>query len=109
MVAARRALVPVLRTIYRRVPINASSSDDEMLHSVRGEIEIRDVVFAYPTAPCKVVCDGYSLQIEAGQVHIYSYIMYTDIYRDEMWSSPTQRRRARLCATATLSKSRRDR
>jgi ATP-binding cassette subfamily B (MDR/TAP) protein 1 len=68
LATARRALVPVLRTIYRRVPIDASSPEGSLLLSVRGEIEIRDVVFAYPTAPCKVVCDGYSLRIEAGQM-----------------------------------------
>ena len=32
-----------------------------------GTIEVRDVVFAYPSAPSHTVCNGYSLMIPAGQ------------------------------------------
>eukprot|EP00966_Prymnesium_polylepis_P310212 7167489-Prymnesium_polylepis.1 len=35
--------------------------------SVRGDIEVRDVVFAYPSAPEHIICKGYSLSIAAGQ------------------------------------------
>ena len=35
---------------------------------VRGAIELRDVAFAYPSAPQKPVCAGLSLSITAGQV-----------------------------------------
>ena len=33
----------------------------------RGEIEVRDVEFAYPSAPDHLVCKGYSLSIPPGQ------------------------------------------
>ena len=35
---------------------------------MRGELVVRDVVFAYPSAPDHLVCKGYSVKIEAGQV-----------------------------------------
>ena len=34
---------------------------------VRGEVELRDVVFAYPSAPEHLVCNGYSLTVNPGQ------------------------------------------
>jgi ABC-type multidrug transport system fused ATPase/permease subunit len=40
-----------------------------VLHTqgVRGEIELEDVVFAYPTRPNNQICKGYNLKIQAGQ------------------------------------------
>merc|ERR1719440_2525054 len=38
-----------------------------MLPSVNGEIELKNVRFAYPSAPEHLVCNGYSLHIPAGQ------------------------------------------
>jgi len=38
----------------------------EVLPAIRGEIEARDVVFAYPTRTAFPICKGYSLKIEAG-------------------------------------------
>ena len=35
--------------------------------SILGELELRDVFFAYPSAPGHVVCNGYSLSVPAGQ------------------------------------------
>merc|ERR1719231_1456207 len=34
---------------------------------VKGDIEVKDVVFAYPSAPDHLVCKGYTLSIPAGQ------------------------------------------
>ena len=47
--------------------INAFDEGGATLPSVRGELEVRDVVFAYPTALDHNVCRGYSLRVEAGQ------------------------------------------
>merc|ERR1719329_689735 len=33
---------------------------------LRGEAEVRDVTFAYPSAPQHLVCQGYSLHVPAG-------------------------------------------
>jgi len=38
------------------------------LDSVRGEIEVKDVVFAYPTRADHLICRGYTLKIDAGTV-----------------------------------------
>merc|ERR1719424_9523 len=35
--------------------------------SVKGDIVVKDVMFAYPSAPDHLVCKGYSLSIAAGQ------------------------------------------
>merc|ERR1719424_1333029 len=35
--------------------------------SVKGDIVVKDVIFAYPSAPDHLVCKGYSLSIAAGQ------------------------------------------
>ena len=35
--------------------------------AVRGEVEVRDVTFAYPSAPEHLVCRGYSLLVPAGK------------------------------------------
>ena len=34
----------------------------------RGPVEVRDVYFAYPSAPDTLVCNGYRLQVAAGQL-----------------------------------------
>ena len=45
------------------------SFSDEGLRptSVTGEVEVKDVVFAYPASPDHPICNGYSLSIAAGQ------------------------------------------
>jgi len=47
--------------------IDAFSDEGKTLDSVSGTIEVRDVKFAYPSAPDHLVCKGYSLSIPAGQ------------------------------------------
>ena len=57
-----------LMAIVSRVP--AVDSFDERgakPEKVNGDIEVRDVVFAYPAAPEQHVCNGYSLSVKAGQ------------------------------------------
>jgi ATP-binding cassette subfamily B (MDR/TAP) protein 1 len=64
---ARRAAASVLMTLKRKPPIDSFEEGGEVLKEVRGAIEVRDVRFAYPTAPDKLVCNGYSLSVAAGQ------------------------------------------
>jgi ATP-binding cassette subfamily B (MDR/TAP) protein 1 len=53
--------------LFDRVPAIDNLSDaGATLPSVTGAIEVRDVVFAYPTAPETLVCKNYSLSIPAG-------------------------------------------
>ena len=53
--------------IDRESKIDPFAEDGATLPAVRGELELRDVKFAYPTAPEHWVCKGYSLRVEAGQ------------------------------------------
>ena len=64
---ARQAAAKIL-TIIDRVPtIDSFSEAGDKLSSVSGHIEVRDVDFAYPSAPDKMVCNNYSLSVPAGQ------------------------------------------
>jgi len=47
--------------------VDPTSTDGEKPAGVVGEVEVRDIVFAYPSAPDHRVCKGYSLAIPAGQ------------------------------------------
>ena len=64
---ACRVAAPVHETIERVPQINSFATGGVKLQAVRGDISVRDVVFAYPAAPEHVVCNGYSLEIGAGQ------------------------------------------
>ena len=62
----RQAAARVL-TIINRVPkIDSFSESGAKPGSVVGNIEVRDVVFAYPSAPETTVCYGYNLSVAAG-------------------------------------------
>ena len=65
---ARRACVEVLKTINRVPPIDSFSEKGAKLPAVRGDIEVRDVRFAYPSAPDHQICVDYNLSITAGQM-----------------------------------------
>mmetsp|Transcript_41180 Transcript_41180/g.96206 ORF Transcript_41180/g.96206 Transcript_41180/m.96206 type:complete len:728 (-) Transcript_41180:578-2761(-) len=64
---ARRAAAKVINTIKRTPPIDAFASGGDTLEHVAGDIDIRDVHFAYPSAPDTLICKGYSLVVGAGQ------------------------------------------
>jgi len=51
----------------RPSPIDPFSEEGKRLKSIEGVVELVDVSFAYPAAPERFVCQGYSLRIEAGQ------------------------------------------
>jgi ATP-binding cassette subfamily B (MDR/TAP) protein 1 len=63
---AATACREVLRVISRIPPIDAFNEDGLKPEHVRGEIEVRDVWFAYPSSPAFHICQGYSLSIPAG-------------------------------------------
>ncbi|XLR62109.1 hypothetical protein S83_012781 [Arachis hypogaea] len=57
-----------IREVNERVPmIDSDDSDGEILGSVRGEVEFRNVEFAYPTRPETVILKGLWLKIPAGK------------------------------------------
>ncbi|KAI9923751.1 hypothetical protein MW887_008378 [Aspergillus wentii] len=63
-----RAAAAVLRQLFDRVPsIDSWSTGGDRLPSVEGEIEFRDVQFAYATRPNRQVLRGLNLTIKPGQ------------------------------------------
>jgi len=65
--AALSAAGALVKIVQRVSPIDSFADDGATLPDVRGDIEVRDVVFAYPSAPEHLVCKGYNLSIQAGQ------------------------------------------
>jgi len=66
-VAAQEAAAQLFRLIDRDSECDAFSTGGAKTSAVRGEIEVKDVVFAYPTRPDFNICNGYKLRIYAGQ------------------------------------------
>ena len=65
--AARAAAQGVYQLIERESKIDATAASGKTLSSVRGDITLANVSFAYPSRPDVRVCAGYSLTIPAGQ------------------------------------------
>ena len=64
---AHKAAALFFEATDRKPAIDALADDGARLGEVRGDIEVKDVVFAYPTAADHRICNGYSLSIKAGQ------------------------------------------
>ena len=66
-----QAAAEIFKLTARKPPIDSFDEAGEKPASVRGEIELRDVTFAYPSARDHLVvgtaCRGYSLRIPAGK------------------------------------------
>jgi len=67
MQEARQAAA-VIVAIIDRIPLIDSFSEAGLKpDSCRGQVEVKDLVFAYPTAPEHIICNGFSLLIPAGK------------------------------------------
>ena len=64
---ARVSAAKVIAIINRVPTIDSFSDKGEKPSKVDGAIEVKDVIFAYPSAPDHLVCKGYSLSVPAGQ------------------------------------------
>ena len=64
---ASKSALRLFRLIDRVPAIDNLGNDGGILPQVVGDIQVKDVVFAYPTAPDHLVCKSYSLAIPAGQ------------------------------------------
>ena len=65
--AAAAAARDLFERIDRVSQIDPTSAAGEQLASVRGDVELQEVYFAYPTQPKHNVCRGYSLRLKAGE------------------------------------------
>lgn len=67
-VSARVAVGEMLATIRRKPLIDGLSNDGEKpTQRPRGLVELKNIVFSYPSRPNIQVCKGYNLTIPAGQ------------------------------------------
>jgi len=64
---AKQAAKLFFEATDRKPAINSRSEEGLKPSSVKGDIEVKDVVFAYPSAPDHLVCKGYTVSIPAGQ------------------------------------------
>ncbi|OQR96651.1 ATP-binding Cassette (ABC) Superfamily [Thraustotheca clavata] len=67
MFSARTAAHGVFELIERQSKIDADADSGLKPSTVRGDIALNNIAFAYPSRPEVQVCAGYSLQIPAGQ------------------------------------------
>jgi len=64
--AASKAATELFKIIDRKAEPDVRAEGGQTIPDVKGELEVRNVVFAYPTRPNHVICNGYDLHIPAG-------------------------------------------
>ena len=65
---AKRAVSALFQRLDRKSARDPSSAyGDRQPGGLSGDVELRDVVFAYPSRPAFLICNGFSLTIRAGQ------------------------------------------
>ncbi|CAN0857563.1 ABC transporter B family member 15 [Linum grandiflorum] len=56
-----------IQQVIKRVPkIDVENQDGEILENVRGEVEFRNVRFAYPSRPESIILGGFDLKVPSG-------------------------------------------
>jgi len=64
--AGRAAAYKMFETIERKPVIDAFNKSGKVLDDLRGDIELKDVYFSYPTRPDEQIFNGFSLCIPSG-------------------------------------------
>lgn len=64
--SGQAAAFKMFETINRKPEIDAYDPSGKILEDVRGDIELKDVYFSYPTRPDEQIFDGFSLFIPSG-------------------------------------------
>ncbi|KAJ8748661.1 hypothetical protein K2173_008106 [Erythroxylum novogranatense] len=65
--AGQAAAYKMFETINRKPEIDAYGTKGRTMEDIRGDIEFRDVYFAYPTRPDEQIFCGFSLYIPSGK------------------------------------------
>lgn len=56
----------MFETIHRKPEIDAYDDSGKILEDIRGDIELREINFSYPTRPDEQIFSGFSLSIPSG-------------------------------------------
>ncbi|XP_014510009.1 ABC transporter B family member 11 [Vigna radiata var. radiata] len=64
--AGQAAAFKMFETIERKPLIDAYDTNGRKLEDIRGDIELREVCFSYPTRPDELIFNGFSLSIPSG-------------------------------------------
>lgn len=64
--AGRAAAFKMFETINREPEIDAYDENGKILDDIRGDVELKDVVFSYPARPDEQIFNGFSLFIPSG-------------------------------------------
>ncbi|XP_058103410.1 ABC transporter B family member 9-like [Magnolia sinica] len=64
--AGQAAAYKMFETIRRKPKIDAYDTSGIILEDIKGDIELRDVYFSYPTRPDFQVFSGFSLHVQSG-------------------------------------------
>ena len=64
--AGRAAAYKMFETVERKPHIDAFDERGKVLDDIRGDIELKDVYFSYPTRPDEQIFNGFSLYIPSG-------------------------------------------
>lgn len=64
--SGQAAAYKMFETINRKPEIDASDTSGKVLEDIKGDIELKDVHFAYPARPEEQIFSGFSLSIRNG-------------------------------------------
>ncbi|KAJ8445541.1 hypothetical protein Cgig2_012429 [Carnegiea gigantea] len=64
--AGQAAAYKMFETINRKPPIDSFDPNGKVLDDIRGDIELKDVYFSYPTRPNENIFSGFCLSIQKG-------------------------------------------